>query len=600
LVKEDLMRRALPILLLLAGSFHQGAGPQSPSVLAGDAETSATVVAKCKELLTSSRFVEARSFAERASRRDPNNPMLHYLLAIAHSNLRDPRKACLAYDRALANGYRAATVFGERGSARRLIGDLSGALADLDKAINSEPETPEWYLERALAYRNSGKLREADRDVESARKWSKSDRPTQQRILGRLYVKVGDYPQALKCLTEAARSSDGRAATLAARGNLHELMGDRVKALRDYDESIRLDPADPQSRMERGMIHDAEARYREATADFERAIERGHPFALLVLSQLLSTCPDAAIRDGKRAVQLATKACEATDFEDPKGLEVLACAYAEAGQWKEAVRWVETALKMVEGGERNGCDTLWCELELYRDRKAYRVWTAKDVKGKPPSSGVDSLLVAFSKQRAGDDQGYIDELHRAIRLDPTLVGAHRLLASLSSKRGDKRGAIRHYTTCLKLDPKNVLALAGRAEVYVNLGQPEDALTDADAALKIAPKHISALGLRMLALIALDKKDTAIGELNTLIQKHPKAGGLYFLRGYGLFNLGRYKEAIPSLTKAIEYNSDDAWAYSLRAIARARLGEKEEAKRYLQECARLNPTFREYTEAMMER
>jgi len=62
------------------------------------------------------------------------------------------------------------------------------------------------------------------------------------------------------------------------------------------------------------------------------------------MGRLLATCPDDKIRDAKRAVEYATTACERTVWKDPLHLDILASAYAEAGQFEEAVRYQTRAL----------------------------------------------------------------------------------------------------------------------------------------------------------------------------------------------------------------------------------------------------------------
>jgi hypothetical protein len=46
---------------------------------------------------------------------------------------------------------------------------------------------------------------------------------------------------------------------------------------------------------------------------------------------VLASTNATALRDGKRAIALATKACELTKFRDSTVIDTLAAAYAEAG-----------------------------------------------------------------------------------------------------------------------------------------------------------------------------------------------------------------------------------------------------------------------------
>jgi hypothetical protein len=86
---------------------------------------------------------------------------------------------------------------------------------------------------------------------------------------------------------------------------------------------------------------------------------------------ILATCPEGKVRDGKRAIQMATKACELTDWKSGRELSILAAAYAENGQFDEAVRYQTKALEdpVYRGPAGDGFRK---RLELYQQKKPYR------------------------------------------------------------------------------------------------------------------------------------------------------------------------------------------------------------------------------------
>ncbi len=84
-----------------------------------------------------------------------------------------------------------------------------------------------------------------------------------------------------------------------------------------------------------------------------------HWLAMNNVAWLLSTCPEAATRDGARAVALAERAVALTRRGEPTLLDTLAAAYAEAGRFDDAVRAEREALALAR---RRGDSSLTARL----------------------------------------------------------------------------------------------------------------------------------------------------------------------------------------------------------------------------------------------
>jgi len=63
------------------------------------------------------------------------------------------------------------------------------------------------------------------------------------------------------------------------------------------------------------------------------------------LAWLWATCPEERFRDGKKAVEFATRSCELTKWKDANMLRTLAATYANVGEFDKAVEWQEKAKK---------------------------------------------------------------------------------------------------------------------------------------------------------------------------------------------------------------------------------------------------------------
>ncbi len=117
------------------------------------------------------------------------------------------------------------------------------------------------------------------------------------------------------------------------------------------------------------------ARPAQALGVLQRALPRfpESPPLLDLLARLLAAHPDDRLRNGGQAIMLAEKASQLTEQRDPRHLDTLAAAQAEAGLFPAAVATLERALELVAGERaarlRAG---LQSRLELYRRMTPFR------------------------------------------------------------------------------------------------------------------------------------------------------------------------------------------------------------------------------------
>jgi Flp pilus assembly protein TadD len=92
------------------------------------------------------------------------------------------------------------------------------------------------------------------------------------------------------------------------------------------------------------------------------------------LAWLLAACPNANFRNGAKAVEYAKKACELSGWKDASTLSTLAAAYAEAGDFDNAVKWQNNYLESDYLKSNPSNDTLEKarqRLSLYQQKKPY-------------------------------------------------------------------------------------------------------------------------------------------------------------------------------------------------------------------------------------
>lgn len=88
------------------------------------------------------------------------------------------------------------------------------------------------------------------------------------------------------------------------------------------------------------------------------------------LAWLLATRAQANLRDGPEAVKCARKAAELTEGEDPDLLDTTAAAYAEAGDFEEAIK-SETKYLETPSLEEKERQSAKFRLDLYQSHQPY-------------------------------------------------------------------------------------------------------------------------------------------------------------------------------------------------------------------------------------
>jgi len=383
-----------PGVYALRGAAHQGLNEFDQAIadfsktltLLDDQATSMAgiraeiLVNRAKALLGKSDYTNTIADCNSALATSPDYLPATETKALALTGLTNYRAAIEAYSSALRKDSKRSDLYELRASVYVLAGDNTNAARDFESSWNSENPIPlrqgriPVRMLRANAWLVSRDYKRAISDYSSVIAIA----PTNVEASfyrGTAYVSLKNYTEAILDFRNVIRHAPALSVAYFELGNCLSYLGQVSEAITNYSSVVRLDPRNGSAFSSRGLLHAQRGEFETGLADCEKGVELYPESAhcLNNLAWLLSVLPSGQLRDGKRALNLAQKACKLADWEHPYYLGTLAAAYAENGDFRLAVEFQKKSLKtgFPEAKEANQC------LRFYEQGKPFRLTPSK-------------------------------------------------------------------------------------------------------------------------------------------------------------------------------------------------------------------------------
>jgi tetratricopeptide (TPR) repeat protein len=305
---------------------------------------------------------------------DDNKENVNARLALAEAltNMERFEEAVEQVEEAIKMAPDEALAYTMRARLKLVEEDIKAALADLDQAIRLNPQDVVALMIRARLYLEEENLPAAKKDVETALLVSPG---LIQGILirsviaaeeGRMTDAIADIQLLLQDDPENV-SWRLQLAGYYIRDKRHS------RAIEIFTKILADDENNQDARRARADTLLSVGKHKEAIDDYEILIKQApkDDGILNNFAWVLATSPKDELRDGQRALKMATEACELTEYKEAHILSTLASAYAEIGDFESARKWSQKAVE-AEVEDEETKEQLKKELESYQENKPWR------------------------------------------------------------------------------------------------------------------------------------------------------------------------------------------------------------------------------------
>ncbi|MEX0642293.1 MAG: tetratricopeptide repeat protein [Pirellulales bacterium] len=355
---------------------------------------------RAQHLYESEKLDDALADADKALKMEPDHAATNELCGMILLGLDKYDDALKSFDRSSELVPEAPLPYQHRGELYRQKGDLQKALEQLTKALELQPESIATLLVRAGVYYELKQPDKAIDDIDQAIKLQPA--LAQPHLMkAEILAATNRLDQAISQLEKLLQASPGNEVLLNRLGTFYLMANRPRKSIDAATQVLKHDPDNYAALRFRADAYLNIGKHAEAVADFDKALAQKEDDESLLnnFAWVLATSPDDKLRDGSRALKMATKAAESSGFETPHILSTLAAAYAETGDYENAAKWsqkaVEISQKEVDSAKADDDkaklqavhDQLKKELDSYHEHKPTRErQTAEDAAETPPAA----------------------------------------------------------------------------------------------------------------------------------------------------------------------------------------------------------------------
>lgn len=516
-----------------------------------------------------------------------------------------------------------------RANKRAVRGDIEGAIADFDIAIELNPAKATAFYNRGYLHNLAGHHPQAIVDCsEAIALLNDYDEAFYQR--GIAHQALGNFEAAIVDLSEVLRLNPFSIKAYYKRANCYAAQNDIQGAIADYTQAILRAPKDANAYLQRGLFLTKLQEYRTAIEDFSSALSfnpksadayyhRGFCYgelgqrekATLDFNQAMLYDPSQRAADFNRSYALGI-------IKESKNLPPAAPSEPSVDEFPTVLQNDEAVVLSLDSQDPPILETTTF---LTPDASSLEPPANSTTRGQTSQSSTQEKHAEPGEQAAVYGQAAVPQSlqtpSEAVPSQGTLVrqtnvdvlfaeGQHKV------QSGDFEGAIQTYSAILEIEPDNARAYLERGKSFNAVGEMNLAAADLDTAVHCAKRKSLDLMKDYSGTLAdtladlkgglaqqynpsnvesqIDNQaiEGAILKFSQAIHRNPLDPNAYFERAKSRALLGDLDGAIADYTRTISLNPQHREAYYKRGMLLEALGDEEGATEDLNRAIRRPP------------
>jgi tetratricopeptide (TPR) repeat protein len=257
----------------------------------------------------------------------------------------------------------------------RQVGYWKNSLTIFGHTLAVTGDNPPIHINYIHALKQAGEFKEAKKQCEQLLD-KHPGYPEVKLLLGEISQQTGNLDQAIEYWLDALRDKPSSPAFLLYRlGSVYIQKEDYLSAQKYSMQAIEADPACISGYVNLGIILKKQGKPAQAIAMWEKSLAQNNNDVptLKSIAWTLATAKDLTVRNPSKALFYAQHVAAITRDRSPEVLDILAAAYAAAGQYEKAITLAQKAARLARDKKKDDLDAAIQErIALYQQHKPYQ------------------------------------------------------------------------------------------------------------------------------------------------------------------------------------------------------------------------------------